>query len=419
MSEDSKNVKFHLSARQKQIIPLLMLGSFFEGFDFSTVSLALPFITREMSIDTKSASFMLSFIAVGTLLAFFIVRLGDKLGRKPIFMWAVVTYSILSLLTALTPSMQLFAACQFLARTFMVVSWATGFIIIIEEFESEMRGRALGLFQAAAGIGAIFPSLFMPLLAMLHLGWRGLYVLGALPLILVFFLAKNFHESERFQRIKESNEVRTGFFEVWKRPYVRYIIPICFIWILLYFCYSTGQNFLSYHAVTELGWNETQVGLATALAYTIGLLGYFTAGRLMDSIGRKPTAAIFLLSGSIFTICAFQAVQFLYVVLFLILAMFFVGVFTVIGASFTNELFPTAIRANATAWGNNIAGRIGQIAAPAIIGSIAVPLGGVGNAVSVLALAPIIALIIILLFLPETKNMELQDFVAPQDHIEA
>ncbi len=411
MTSEAVKTSFHLTTRQKQILPLLMLGSFFEGFDFSTVNLALPFITRDLAIDTRTAGYMLSVIAVGTLLSFFVVRLGDKVGRKPVFLGAVATYSVLSFLTALTPNTYLFILCQFLARTFLVVSWATGFIIVVEEFEAENRGRALGMFQAAAGIGAIFPALFMPLLAYLHIGWRGLYIIGALPILVVFFLARGFHESERFTKARESNEYTPGFFDVWKRPYLKYMVPICVIWILLYLCYTTGQNFLSYHTVTELGWNETQVGLATALAYTIGLLGYLTAGKLLDSIGRKPTAAIFLTAGSLFTILTFQAVQFPFVVLFAVVSTFFVGVFTVIGASFTNELFPTLIRANATAWGNNIAGRLGQIAAPAIVGSIAVPLGSVGNAVSVLALAPLAAVIIIMWALPETRNSELADFM--------
>ncbi|MFZ5641980.1 MAG: MFS transporter [Bacillota bacterium] len=415
MTVEAAKAKFKLNTRQKQIFPLIMLGAFFEGFDFSTVNLALPFITRDLGIDTQAAGYMLSVIAIGTLLSFFVVRLGDKIGRKPVFLWAVVIYSTLSLLTAFTPNIQLFVICQFFARTFLVVVWAVGFIIIAEEFSVELRGRALGLFQAAAAIGAIFPALCMPLMAHLNFGWRGLYVIGALPLLVIFFLARNFHETERFKNTRMSSGEGPGFFDVWKQPYTKYMAVVAALWVLLYFCYITGQNFFSYHAVNELGWNESRVGLTTALAYFIALTGYFTAGKLMDSIGRKPTAAIFLTGGSVFTICAFQAVEYHFVALFMILSTFFVGVFTVIGASFTNELFPTAIRANATAWSNNIIGRLGQVAAPAIVGSIAIPLGSVGNAASVMALTPILAVALILLFLPETRNMEIEDFVDTQN----
>ncbi|HBV98584.1 MAG: hypothetical protein JL50_17870 [Peptococcaceae bacterium BICA1-7] len=419
MIAKAPKAKFILTTRQKKIFPLVMLGAFFEGFDFSTINLALPFITRDLAIDTKSAGYMLSVIAIGTLLSFFVVRLGDQFGRKPVFLWAVVIYSTLSLLTAFTPNIELFVACQFFARTFLVVTWAVGFIIIAEEFSVELRGRALGLFQAAAAIGAIFPALCIPLMAQLGFGWRGLYVIGALPLLVVFILARNFHETERFKAARQSSAEGPGFFAVWKKPHTKYMAIVSILWVLLYLCYITGQNFFSYHAVNELGWNESRVGLTTALAYTIGLLGYFLAGKLMDSIGRKPTSAIFLTGGSIFTVCAFQAVEYQFVALFMIMSTFFIGVFTVIGASFTNELFPTAIRANATAWGNNIVGRLGQVAAPAMVGSLAIPLGSVGNAASVMALTPIAAVALILLFLPETRNRDIDDFVEISESTEA
>jgi len=388
-----------------------MLGAFFEGFDFSTVNLALPFIARDFHIDAKSAGFMLSIIALGTLIAFFVVRLGDRVGRKPVFLWSVVLYSLLSLVTAFAPTPGPFVLAQLTARVFLVAVWGVGFIIVAEEFAVDQRGRALSLFQAAAAIGAIFPSLALSPLTRLGFGWRGLYALGALPLLLVFLLGRNFHETERFEQTRRAGGDRPRFFAVWEGAHRRNMIVISALWLLLYACYITGQNFFSYRAVNELGWSESRVGLTMALGYTIGLLGYYVAGRLMDGIGRKPTAIIFLLGGSAFTVLTFKAVTYGSVTLFMVLSTFFVGVFTVIGASFTNELFPTAVRANATAWGNNIIGRLGQVAAPAVVGSLAIPLGSVGNAASVMALTPIAAVILIVLFLPETGRRELQDFM--------
>ncbi|MHB8158782.1 MAG: MFS transporter [Desulfocucumaceae bacterium] len=411
----ANNIKFTLTKRQKLLFPVIMCGAFFEGFDFMVVNLALPFITRDMGIDTKYAGLTLSTIAIGTLVAFFIVRLGDRIGRKPVFMWSVVLYSALSLLTAFTPNIQYFIGCQFLARIFLVTVWATGYIVIAEEFSVEMRGRALGLFQAAAAIGAIFPSLFMPLLASTGLGWRGLYVIGALPILVILFLGKNFHETERFKSAKLANDSGPGFFAVFQPQYRKYILIVSAIWVSIYLCYTSSMSFFSYRVVNDLGWDEGKVGLTTAVAYLVGLTGYYVAGKMLDSIGRKPTAAIFFLCGSAGTICAFQTTQYAWVLMSLIFGTFFVGVFTVIGASFTNELFPTAIRANATAWGNNIIGRLGQVLAPALVGFLSLPLGGVGNAVSLLALAPIAGAALVLIFLPETRNRELQDFIGGDD----
>jgi len=407
----SGKVKFQLTLRQKQLFPLLMLGAFFEGFDFSTINLALPFITKDFHIDTASAGFMLSTIALGTLVAFFVVRLGDRVGRKPVFWWSVVLYSALSLLTALAPTSTLFVLAQFAARIFLVTVWGIGFIIVAEEFPVNQRGRALGLFQAAAAIGAIFPSLTLPLMTRLGFGWRSLYVLGALPLSVVVFLGRNLCETEEFQKTRQTSITGPRFFAVWERPYRRNMIIVSGLWLLLYACYITGQNFFSYRVVNELGWSESRVSLTIALGYTIGLLGYYAAGRLMDSIGRKPTAIIFLLGGAVFTLLTFLTTTYTLVTLFMVLATFFVGVFTVIGAAFTNELFPPAVRANATAWGNNIIGRLGQVVAPAVVGSLAVPLGGIGRAASLMGLTPILAAALVGFLLPETGKDERQDYV--------
>jgi MFS family permease len=84
-------------------------------------------------------------------------------------------------------------------------------------------------------------------------------------------------------------------------------------------------------------------------------------------------------------------------------------VFTVICASFTNELFPTRFRATATAWGNNIFGRLAQIITPGVVGYLSVNIGGTGNAASLMAIGPVFAAILVIFLLPETRNFEIKD----------
>lgn len=398
-------------------MPLVMIGAFFEGFDFMVINLALPFITKDFNLGDQTASFAISAVAVGALLAFFVVRLADRYGRKPIFTWSVIIYSVLSLATAAATNVEMFIICQFLGRVFLVTCWAVGFIIMTEEFAPELRGRAVGLFQSAAAVGAIFPSLLLPLMAAINLEWRGLYILGALPLILVLFFARNLPETESFlqaqQRRNEAIEEKPDLFAIFAKPYRKHIIAVMFLWFFMYLSYSSAMNFFSYHVVNDLGWGANQISLVMALAYTLGLGGYFVVGKLLDAIGRKKTAYLFFFLGAIAIILTFQTKQYWHVAIAQILGVFFTGTFTVLCATFTNELFPTEIRANATAWGNNIVGRIGPIVAPALVGLLAVPIGGIANAVSLLTLGPIVCILIIALFLPEPLN-----YVIPEFHAE-
>lgn len=403
------NVKFKLTDRQKKIMPVLMCGSFFEGFDWMVINMSLPYIARDMHIGVEKTGLVLTVVAIGTLAAFFIVRLGDRIGRRPVFIWSVCLYAVMSIATAFSPNIYFFVACQFFARVFLVSEWATGFIVVSEEFPAETRGRGLALFQFVAGIGAIFPSALLGAMMASPFGWRGLFVLGGLPLLIILLLKKNFTETQSFQKAAQTETVKPNFFEVFKPEFRKYMIAVSLLWFFSYLCYTTAMNFFSYHVVNTYGWTAGRVSLTTSVAYLVGFVGYIVAGKMMDSLGRKATAVVFFLGGTLGVTLAFQLSQFELIFAALVFGTFFIGVFTVICASFTNELFPTRIRAAASAWGNNIFGRLAQIIAPGMVGYLAVQMQGTGNAAAIMAFGPIIATLIVIFVLPETKGLILPE----------
>jgi len=66
------------------------------------------------------------------------------------------------------------------------------------------------------------------------------------------------------------------------------------------------------------------------------------------------------------------------------------------------------LRASAVAWTNNTLGRIGMVLSPTIVGTLAGPLGGVGPAVSLMGLFPLLCAALVFFFLQETKELELE-----------
>jgi putative MFS transporter len=399
--------KFVLNERQKRLVSVAMLGAFFEGYDFMAINLVLPYITKTFNIDESTAAYVLAIIAIGTVIAFFLVRRADRVGRRSTFLFSVLFYSLFSFITAFSPNIETFTFLQFLARIFLIVSWSVGYIIMSEEFDPEIRGRALALFQVAAAIGGIFPSIVLPFVALTRLHWRLIYMISVIPLTVLFWGWKSFPETRRFEALKLERTKKMGpsQFDVFKKPYAKPLIIIMSLWFLMYLTYASSMNFFSLRVVNELSWSEMQVGLVTGIGYTVGLLGYYVVGKMLDTLGRKKTAYIFFTLGALTVIGAFQMKDFLAITLFMIMATFFVGPFTVIMATFTNELFPTSIRANAMAWSNNIVGRIAQIMAPAIVG-ILTPIIHLGNAITVLASTLFIGILIIAFLLPETLGYQ-------------
>jgi MFS family permease len=74
--------------------------------------------------------------------------------------------------------------------------------------------------------------------------------------------------------------------------------------------------------------------------------------------------------------------------------------------SITLELFPTAFRADGLGWSNNLLGRAGYVLGPALSGLLA-PQLGIGGATAALSLSSLVALALILAFVPETRGVSL------------
>jgi putative MFS transporter len=76
--------------------------------------------------------------------------------------------------------------------------------------------------------------------------------------------------------------------------------------------------------------------------------------------------------------------------------------------AYNAELFPTHLRGDAFAWSNNLLGRIGYVIAPAGVG-LAAGTYGWGLPVALTAVGPVLALVLILWLLPETRGKELEE----------
>lgn len=403
-------VKFTMTPRQKMLWPILILGSFFEGFDDTIINIALPYIMDDFEITTQMSGYALSIIATGTMVAFFVSRMADRIGRRNVFLFSVYMYSLCSLVTVFSTNFEIFIFFQFVARIFLIGCWSVGYIILCEEFPAENRGAAVGRFQLTAVFGALLIGILLPVLTKVGLDWRALYLIGALPIIPVFLLRKRFPETEAFlqaQKDRANKKVisKQNFFGPWEKPHAKYTIVMSIVWLFFYFGIKGTLNFFSLRVVNELDWTTTMVSIGLLTQTVTGMFVIALNGKLMDRIGRKHAAILIITIGCVFSVLTFTLHQFYAVLICSVVAAGFVNSFLILGSTFNNELFPTEIRANAMAWSNNIVGRLGQIFVPTVVTTIALVVG-LGNAVALVTSLPIISLILILIFLPETLKKE-------------
>ncbi len=393
---------------QKQLFLFLGVATFFEGFDNLALAQLLPTLRTEMQLDDLETGLLLSVANIGTVVAYLLVRQADRVGRKPVLSLTIAGYTLFSFASGLAPSAWIFAILQFFARIFLIGEWAVSMIYAAEEFPASRRGHVIGIISGFSALGSVVCAGVVPFLIQSPFGWRTVYFVGTVPLVLLAFARRNLRETARFEALAPSERGSPSLFRILRTPYLPRVLQLALIVGLTFLCTNTAITFFKQHVVEDLGMDDRRVGMLIAIAAIVSMPFVFLAGRMLDVIGRKRGSIIIFVLTSLGAFGSYLLEgEFL---LFISIAFAIFGASAVIPAlnSFSTELFPTELRSDAFAWSNNLLGRIGYVSAPFLVGFIADDIGW-GPAVAATGFGPLIALILILRWMPETRGKELEE----------
>jgi putative MFS transporter len=413
-----------LTPYQWRLFLFLSVATFFEGYDAIALSQILPEFRAELGAGASEGGWTVAFINAGTIVAYVLVRQADRWGRKRVLTITIAGYTIFSFLTGLAPNVWIFALCQFIGRIFLIAEWAVSTMYAAEEFPAERRGLIIGLIQAFSSLGAVVCAGLVPYLVelawwpseggLVPLGWRTVYFVGTLPLVLLAFGRRSLKESTRFTSLDAKDTASASLFRIWSTPHKKRVLQLALIWGTTYLCTQTAVTFWKEYATAPLPasgphLNADEVGQIVVFAAVGAMPLVFLVGKLLDLIGRKVGAVIIFLATSASCIAAYT-LEGNIVLMTIALGGAIFGASAVLPVlnAFTTELFPTHLRGDAFAWANNLFGRLGYVAAPAFVG-IAAEAYGWGLPVALTAIGPIIALVLILVLLPETRGKELEE----------
>ncbi len=393
----------------KRLLIFLSVASFFEGYDFLALAQLLPNIRAHYGLSASEGGLLVAVVNAGTMIAYLLVRQADRWGRKRVLNLTILGYAVTSFLSGLMPNAWSFAILQLLSRVFLIGEWAVALVVAAEEFPAKSRGSAMGIIQGASSLGAIACAGLVPLLVKLPWGWRTVYFVGAIPLVLLAFARRSMRETKRFEdRAASGQETSSGFFDIIKSHHRRRVLLVALVWALAYVCTQNAVTFWKEFAVGERAMTDGDVGLIISVAAVGSLPLVFLGGKLLDKIGRRKGAVIIFLATSLSTVGAYTFASKVPLALSLVVAIFGTTAVLQVLNAFTAELFPTERRADAFAWCNNLLGRLGYVLSPLLVGIVAEQ-HGFGLAVSLTAVFPVIALALILLYFPETKGKELEE----------
>jgi EmrB/QacA subfamily drug resistance transporter len=164
------------------------LASFLTPFMGSSVVIALKYIDTEFAVDAM----LLSWIATSYLLAaaVFLVpfgRIADIYGRRKIFIYGIVIFTISSFFCAISPSIIVLIIFRILQGMGSAMIFGTSVAIVTSVFPVGERGRALGINVTAVYLGLTLGPFLGGFLTQ-HFGWRSIFLINVpLGIIVIFF----------------------------------------------------------------------------------------------------------------------------------------------------------------------------------------------------------------------------------------
>src|SRR5215467_1518214 len=184
-----------LTAVQRNTFIACFLGWSLDAFDFFILVFCLNALSSQfhVSVSEVSKGIFLT-LAMRPIGAFVFGMLADRFGRRPTLMADIIAYSVFELASAFAPTLTIFLITRALFGIAMGGEWGVGAALTFETIPAEGRGFFSGLLQEGYVVGYLLAAVVYRTLFPI-VGWRGMFVMGALPAFLVIYIRTKVNES--------------------------------------------------------------------------------------------------------------------------------------------------------------------------------------------------------------------------------
>lgn len=380
---------------QYTVLVLCGLVMFLDGFDTQAISYMAPSIAREWGLSPSAMGPVFSSALVGLMIGYLVLSpLADRFGHRRTVIAATASFSILTVLSAFVPSVEVLLIARLLTGIGLGAA-APSAIALTSEFAPRRRratfvlviycGFSLGFVAAGGAAGTLIPAF----------GWRSLFAVGGIvPLALVPLLWRLLPESPVYltrrgrpaghilRRLDPSlpddivvrtagqggDNARIPLIRLFER---RWLLGTVLLWLVF------AINLAEFYALqswlptilTNLGHPTSTVVAATTLTTVGGIVAALITGPAMDRFGAGPTLGILYVVGAAFLgvlgVALGAPLWVLLCVTLLVGCCVSGGQKSVI--AFGSLFYPPEMRSTGVAWALGI-GRVGGIVGPIVVG---------------------------------------------------
>jgi MFS transporter, SHS family, lactate transporter len=278
------------SPAHSRVVTVSFLGWMLDAFDFFLVVFVLRRLAVEFGTDITAVTWgITATLALRPVGALLFGRLADRYGRRPALMASILLYSAMELATAFSASLTVFIVLRALYGIAMGGEWGVGAALAFESIPVRSRGLVSGILQAGYPCGYLLAAIVFGVLFR-HIGWRGMFVVGAAPAVLALYIFNKVPESQSWL----AGRTRATQASLWSGlrghwPLALYAIGVmtCFN----FFSHGTQDLYPTLLSV-QRGFPIGTVSVI-AIVYNVGAIcGGLLFGSLSSRMGRRRSIAL-------------------------------------------------------------------------------------------------------------------------------
>jgi SHS family lactate transporter-like MFS transporter len=279
-----------LEPSQRNAIWASYLGWTLDAFDFFLMVFMLSAIAKEFGTDVKAVSQgVFLTLAARPIGAFAFGWLAEHFGRRPVLMADIILFSIFEFASGFAPTLTSLLVLRFCFGIAMGGEWGLGASLVMESIPPKLRGPVSGLLQSGYPSGYFVASLVYFLLFD-HIGWRGMFMVGIAPALLVILIRMHVKESPVFEARRAQRTRANPIGELirhWKIALYLVVLMTAFN----FFSHGT-QDLYPTFLQKQHHFDTHTVGLLAAVMNVGAIVGGISFGIWSEKLGRRRTIII-------------------------------------------------------------------------------------------------------------------------------
>jgi SHS family lactate transporter-like MFS transporter len=278
-----------LNREQRSAFIASFLGWTLDAFDFFLLTFVIADIAKEFSTGIPAVLEAITLtLAMRPVGAFIFGILAEKFGRKPVLMFDIIFYSAMELATAFSTSIEMLLILRALFGIGMGGEWGLGASLALETVPPKARGLVSGILQQGYAVGNLLAAVVYWTVYD-YIGWRGMFIVGVIPALLVLYLRISVKESPVWEATQET---RTNFVAS-LRSSVKGRWPLFLYVVVLMACFNSlshgSQDLFPTFLKVQHHLGPAAVGAITVVANLGAITGGVIFGAYSERIGRKRT----------------------------------------------------------------------------------------------------------------------------------